>query len=151
MAYQFGLMLQSTDQTVGYAVGIGGSLVALALYVVGWGAVLSAGAVALERKRGARWVWSAWLALVASTTAVGTIGSQRYFPGAGSVRWSLYVLTMFVGVPTGAMTLAATRAGRSEVKPTWMRQLAYAFVAFAVAVPVAVLLAALPALSQFIM
>lgn len=125
-------------------VNVGASLAAFVASVSGWGLLLAGATSALERGRGARSVWVAWFVFVVIAVIAGAVAFQRSFPEEGSVGGSLYTLGAFVGIPSAAAAWAVIRAARGDTKRGWTRQVAFGFIAFVLALPVAVILAATP-------
>jgi hypothetical protein len=125
-------------------VNAGASLYALVILVVGWGIVLAAAAVTLERRLGARAVWIGWIIMVVLVAAWSSLRFHRSFPESGSFFGSFYTLSAFVGVPTAALAWATVRTGSAGTNRGRARQVITAFAAFLLAMPLGVCLAAIP-------
>ena len=127
----------------------GASLVAILVWISGWGLVFAGAATALERRWNSRAVWNGWVAFVMLATIAGAYAFHRSLPGAGSIAGSLYSIAAFIGIPSAAAAWAAIRARRSE-NTRWIRQVILGFIAFILALPVASVMAALPDIMRMV-
>jgi hypothetical protein len=114
-----------------------------------WGIVLSAVAVAINRRFGPRWVWRGWILVVLSLMLLGTVVFHRSFTGGvGTPATTIYMLAMFIGIPTGAIALVSSRINRRIPPRSWIAHLGLTLGAFVAAIPVALVLGAIPDIAR---
>lgn len=127
---------------------MGVSLIGLAIYVVGWGGILSSLAVLVVRKAGPRWLWVGWILAAVTLTTLGTIMFHRAFPDVGTVFGTVYTIGVFVGMPTATIAAVATRISQRNPVPNSALHIVLSFAAYTAATPLAVVLAALPDIAR---
>lgn len=129
----------NTAQVLGYAI----------LNLMFWGTVFSAAAVAINRRFGPRWVWRGWIVAVVILTLLGTVAFHRSFTGGvGPPAMTIYVLGMFIGIPTGAIALVSSKINRRTPRRSWFAHFGLTLAAFAAAIPVALVVGAIPDIAR---
>jgi hypothetical protein len=129
----------NTAQLLGYAI----------LNLMFWGIVLSAAAVAINRRFGPRWVWRGWILVVLILTLLGTVVFHRSFTGdVGAPATTIYMLGMFIGIPTGAIALVSSRVNRRLPPRSWIAHLGLTLGAFVTAIPVALVVGSIPDIAR---
>lgn len=124
------------------SIAVGGSLPALVVTVAGWGLLFATAAVITQRRLGTRWAYRGWAIMTTVIAGLAAIAFDRSFPSSdGRIAGTLFTLAAFVGIPAGAAVLAAARTARLNPKQTWLRQMAWSFLAFVAALPVALAVA----------
>ena len=127
------------------SVAISAGIVQSVVTLIFWGVVFTAAAVVAARRLRGRLVWCGWLALVAILTFVATRAFHSAFPTSGaSVVGTVYMASMFVGIPTAAVALVATRMQRRIPRRSWIAQFAAALLAFFGSLPLALIVGAIP-------
>src|SRR5262245_38393586 len=117
--------------------------------LVFWGILLCASAVFVVRRFGPTWVWRGWSVFFVSITTLGALTFHQSFPeGAGSHVTTVYMLSVFVGIPTAVIAFTSDRLNRRTPPRPWIGHFARTFGAFLVSIPPALVIGAIPDIAR---
>jgi hypothetical protein len=132
------------------SIAVGVSLPALGITLLGWGLLFATAAVITQRRLGAPWAYWGWAVTTTLIAGLAAIAFDHSFPNSeGRIAGTLFTFAALAGIPAGAAVLAAVQTARLNPEQTWLRQIAWSFLAFVASLPVALVLAIMPDLLRF--
>lgn len=114
------------------------------LVILTWGGLYSACAVVVARRLGSAWLWRGWVGAVLLLCGVVVLRMRSFGPIRMEPGVMTYMLLAFIGIPTGLATFAIWRGQRRVERRSWLAQTAIAVMVFLLAVPLGLLVGAIP-------